>query len=339
MRWTAWIAICLWTGTVASGQPPWVVRGQDDASGSAIRIEAERSQSEAPAGPLSSEPSETPGVATPLGPSVSLEGQDGATSAEEEDPSTSNTALVFTYIPGSGDRFGLFGFDFRTVPRADLPQTATLVINTGWGVTWLDGPQSMDLPPQLYHVALDIGGVARVNDEWTWDWGITPAWFTDWENRRPEAFRLMGRAAAYYNIDARTQFAAGLVYLNRDDIAALPVVGVIWDEPVAGYRHELVFPRPKLSWRWKDSLESSRWIYVNGELGGGSWAIKRPDRTPDVVTLRDYRVVGGIEFRRHKGSRAAIEAGVVFGRALESRTGIGDYSPSPTGILRLWFDY
>jgi len=117
------------------------------------------------------------------------------------------------------------------------------------------------------------------------------------------------------------------------------VVGVIRDDQQAGYHHELVFPRPRFSWRWKETMESSRWAYVGSELGGGSWAIKRLDRTPDVVTLRDFRVLGGLEFRRTKGHRAAIEAGLVFGRTIATRTGVGDYSQPATGMLRLWLDY
>jgi hypothetical protein len=332
MRWLLLLGVAMWGGVAAATEPPWIVRGQDQS----LHID-DVPTANPPAVPL---PDSTTGTVTPLTPAVTLEGADAATEAEEdEEPRDSETALVFTFIPGSGDDLGLFGFDFRTVPRVDLPQAATLSATTGWGITWLDGPDSTDLPPQLYHVALDIGGVSRVNDEWTCDWAITPAWFTDWVNRRPEAFRLMGRWVSYYHIDSHTQVAAGFTYLNRDDIPALPVVGVIFDDQEAGYRHELVFPRPKLSWRWSDTVESSRWVYASGELGGGSWAIKRFDRTPDVVTLRDYRLLAGLEFRRHRGHRAAVEAGVVFGREIESRTGRGDYSPPTQGIVRLWFDY
>lgn len=279
-----------------------------------------------------------------MGKTITLEGpnagkvDDGAEPAESEEKSSTG-ALVFTYIPGNGDQLGLFGFDFRSVPSPDMPQTSTLTMNTGWGITWVDGPHSTDLPPQLYHVTLDLGGIGKIDDTWTVDLALTPAWFTDWENRRPEAFRLMGRAVGYYRIDQELQVAAGFVYLNRDDIPALPVAGVIFDNPTAGRRWELVFPRPKVSWRWKETDEASRWFYVNGELGGGSWAIKRVDRTPDVLTYRDLRLVGGLEFRRKKGRRAAIEAGWVFARSIETRTQIGDYRPNDAFMTRLWLDY
>lgn len=307
-------------------------RGQDDG---AIRIDDAAEADDATDSSISHE---LPLPPTSLNASVPLDGSDASTTGDGELPEL-GSALVVTSLPGSGDSFGLFSVDFRSAPRVDLPQSGTLSMPTGWGITWLDGPTSMDLPPQLYHLTIDMGGVSRVNDQWTFDLGVTPGWFTDFENRRPEAFRMMGRAVAYRDLDSHRQVAAGFVYLDRDDIPALPVVGMVLDDPDAGYHHELVFPRPRLSWRWKETVDTSRWVYVGSELGGGSWAIKRQDRTPDVVTLRDLRLLGGLEFRSNQRRLATIEAGVVFGREIETRTGIGDYSPPATGMVRMWLDY
>ncbi len=281
-----------------------------------------------------------------VGKEVRIEGPGALEDVDDEDEDDSDDAqkttgsgLVFTYVPGSGDQLGLFGFDFRSVPPTDLPQASTLTMNTGWGITWLNGPSSTDLPPQLFHVTIDIGGIAKINDEWAIDLAITPAWYTDWVNRRPEAFRLGGRGAWYYRFDESVQFAAGFVYLNRDDIPALPVAGVVLGNEASGRRYELVFPRPKLAWRIAETETADHWFYVNGELGGGSWAIKRLDRTPDVVTYRDYRLMSGFEFRRKKGRRGAIEAGWLFSRTIESRTGRGDFDPQDAFITRFWVDY
>lgn len=290
-------------------------------------------------------PEPLPPPPSPVGSEVRIEGPGASSDAEDveddaDDAQKSHgSGLVFTYVPGSGDQLGLFGFDFRSVSPTTLPQASTLTMNTGWGITWLNGPNSTDLPPQLFHVTIDIGGITTINDEWAVDLAITPAWYTDWVNRRPEAFRLGGRGAWYYRFDESVQIAAGFVYLNRDDIPALPVVGVVLGNQESGRRYELVFPRPKMAWRIHETETADHWFYVNGELGGGSWAIKRLDRTPDVVTYRDYRLMSGFEFRRKKGRRGAIEAGWLFSRALESRTGRGDYDPQDAFITRLWLDY
>ena len=208
----------------------------------------------------------------------------------------------------------------------------------GWGVTWLNGPASTDLPPRLYQFTFPFAGIVKA-DDWVIDLGVTIGWFTDGVNRRPEMFRALARAAVYYQLDAETQIAAGVVYLDRDDIHALPVAGIIFDSPDEGYRYELVFPRPRALWRVKQTEESSRWLTLTGELGGGSWAIKRDDRTPDVLTLRDIRLLLGLEFRRQNEHRNVFEIGWVSNRAVETRTGRGDYKPPDAFICQFMLEF
>jgi hypothetical protein len=329
------LAVVCATAPSASAETPFVLLRSQNAARIRLVTAAENDVAEvddaeippAPATELEDEPIVTRPIIS--GTAITLEGP-RANVGEKQDRSTAIGSLVFTYLPGDGDQFGLFGFEFRGPPQRHMPQASMLTAQPGWGITWLDGPEKNDLPPQLYHFAFTIGSQMEVNDELVLDLGVTPAWFTDLENRR---------AAWYYRLDSVTQIAAGFVYLNRDDIPALPVAGVILDSREAGRRLELVFPRPKLSWRLAQTETSSRWFSLGGELGGGSWAIKRPDRKPDVVTYRDIKLVGGIEFHGAHARRAAFEAGWVFGRAIESRTGRDDYDPPDTAMIRMWLDY
>lgn len=341
-----WLCLAVWAGSeLASASEP-LVRWSANTSWR-IRLvssdEVADEIAEIPPLPTAPPDDDAPIVAKPLttGPAITLEGPnadlDGDADDEEDEPNPG--ALLFTYVPGGGDDFGWFGFELRDLPPARMPQASMLTAQPGWGITWLNGPQTNDLPPQLYHIGLTLGGQTEINDDLVLDLAISPMWFTDWENRRPEAFRLMGRGAWYLRIGDNTQAAAGFVYLNRDDIAVLPVAGLIIADEVRGQRYELVFPRPKLSWRLSGSETTSRWFTLGGELGGGSWAIKRPDRKPDVITYRDLRLVAGWEFHGIKGRRAAFEAGWLFGRALESRTGRNDYDPPDAAMLRMVLDY
>jgi hypothetical protein len=322
--------------TLGAAEPPFLRLVQTDGESAGV--------AEIPPPPPAEVVDESPIVARPLinGPAITLEGPDAdftGDDSEEDDRKPDPGALVFTYIPGSGDDFGMFGFEFRGTPEPHMPEVSMLTAQPGWGITWLNGPLNNDLPPQLYHFAFTLGGQAKVNDDLVVDLAITPGWYTDFENRRPEAFRLLGRAAWYYRLDQQTQVAAGFVYLNRDDIAILPVAGLILDDEGAGHRYELVFPRPKMSWRLSETGTSSRWFTLGGELGGGSWAVKRPDRKPDVLTYRDFRFVGGLEIHGEDGRRAAFEAGWLFGRAIESRTGRDDYNPPDAAMIRMVLDY
>jgi hypothetical protein len=289
-------------------------------------------------------PAPAPSTHSPIIPSdqpIVLEGVGSASDPDQEEPEEPpDSATVFTYLPGSGDELGIFSLDFKSTSGTSLRDPSIQAMQTGWGITWLTGPHRTDLPPQLYHLTFSFDTLMRVReDDWLLDIALIPGWYTDWENRRPESFRLTGRAVMYYRLDDRRHFGGGLLYLNRDDIPALPFVGLVIKDDAAGYAHDLVFPRPRLSWRITEPDPKSWWVYLLGELGGGSWAIKRFDRTPDVVTLRDLHVMAGLEHRRPNGARAMWEAGYVFERAVRSRTGRGDYDPSDAFQVRCWFEY
>lgn len=339
MRLLHTLAVVLSMSLTVSAAEPFFVRlvaSDEDTVGTA----------EIPPPPSSEDDEEflPPIVAKPIinGPAITLEGPDADITGDEDDEEKAEAdpgAVIFTYIPGGGNDFGLFGVELRSVPPVNMPQASTMTAEPGWGITWLNGPEKNDLPPQLYHLTFTIGGQAKINDDLVLDLAVTPGWYSDWENRRPEAFRLLGRAAWYFRVGDNTQAAAGFVYLNRDDIPILPVVGLIVADEERGQRWELVFPRPKMSWRVSRTETSSRWLTLGGELGGGSWAIKRPDRKPDVLTYRDIRLVGGLEFQGEKGRRAAFEAGWLFGRAIESRTGRDDYNPPDAAMIRMVIDY
>ena len=78
----------------------------------------------------------------------------------------------------------------------------------------------------------------------------------------------------------------GIDYLDRGDIKLLPVGGLIWT-PNPAMRFEVVFPRPRAVFQLSDRYR----LYVSGELGGGSWAIRRVSQDDDLATYRDLRVL------------------------------------------------
>lgn len=296
--------------------------------------------------PTASAPSESlppaPEPTTHFDTSVRLDGLEIETSDEsgnQQKSSGVDVDWVGSYLVGDDDRFNLWTIETRHRPLDSIARASRLTTQPGGGITWINGDPSLDLPDRLYHFAIPIQIDLSSNENVVIDLNVTPAWFTDGVNRRPEMFRLQGGSNIYYRLNPRDSLTAGFVYLNRDDIPALPVFGMLIHDEDAGRRLELVFPQPRLMWRLSPRNGSSIWGVITGELGGGSWAVKRADRTPDVLTYRDYRLTGGIEVRSHDGLRGMLEAGWVFGRRLESRTGLGVADLTDGFLARLWFEY
>jgi hypothetical protein len=236
------------------------------------------------------------------------------------------------WIVGAGDRMGMF---------------TLAMVQRGWwrigqnrfqfnpAVRFVSGPKQTDLPPQLYD--LDIGFVRRntlLDSALSYELALRVGFFADFEGSAREGLRFPGHAVLYYQLSEQRQLILGVDYLDRDDIAVLPVVGAAF-RPFGDLWIEAVFPKPRVAFR----INSERWLYVGARMGGGTWAIERMGGEDDVVNYRDYQVVMGIQQDHVEGYMAFVELGWVFDRDLEYRSGVGDYSPRNTTILRTVLRY
>jgi hypothetical protein len=142
----------------------------------------------------------------------------------------------------------------------------------------------------------------------------------------------------------------------------LPVAGRIWT-PKDWLRVEAIFPRPRLATRIGDS---SHWLFLGGELGGGTWAVERVNpyyvgashahplyvrshitekQFDDNATYRDLRLVFGWESVTEGSLSSSLEIGYVFNRKLSYRHSVGpifprgDYEPPDGFMMRLTARY
>jgi hypothetical protein len=167
---------------------------------------------------------------------------------------------------------------------------------------------------------------------------IAPSVFTDSNNTGRHAFRLPGRALAFWKYSESLTLTGGVLYLDRDDVQAIPSAGVLW-YPRDDWKFELVAPRPRIAWRFSQDDGSARWAYLVGEFGGGTWAIRRASGVHDVATLSDYRLMLGYERKWTSGRSWAAEAGYVFSRQSEYTSGIGDTDLPGAALVRLGATY
>ena len=167
----------------------------------------------------------------------------------------------------------------------------------------------------------------RLDTSWSYDVALRLGWFSDFEGMRREGLRFPGHGVLYYTPSNCLQLLAGVDYLDRDDIAWLPVFGAVF-KPQPDFRVDAVFPRPRVAYRF----DGQRWLYLAAEMGGGTWAIRRADWSNDVATYRDYRLCLGVQ--PEEGSTGYMELGYVFARHLEYRSGTPSYGPLSTTMLR-----
>ena len=250
-----------------------------------------------------------------------------------------------TWLPRlEGDSLGVsnletgavFGFPFL---RRDTP----LLVTPQFAVRYLDGTTTPDLPARLFDSAVEFRHLRRFGQgPWAMDVAVTTGYYSDFEHNDADAFRVSGRGLAVYESSPAAKWILGVAYLNRAGASVLPVAGVIY-EPSPDVRWDLIFPRPRVSWRLPWSPPGSgddKWVYVGGEFGGGIWSIERPvSLTQDVLTYRDFRVLAGFERKIIGGLSRRLEVGYVFGRELEFDSATPDVTLDDTLFLRAGLTY
>lgn len=205
------------------------------------------------------------------------------------------------------------------------------------GIHFVSAPASTDLPQDLYDFSLDTTAFIPINDRWTIQLAAVPSVFSDLKATQ-HAFRMMGRGLVFYRWSQELQLAGGFVYLDRQDIVALPAAGFIWS-PTDDVKFDIMFPRPRIGYRYTHNEERERWVYATGELGGGSWAFQRTNGTDDVATYNDLQLLLGIENKTPAGVSWQFEAGYVFNRRLEYLSTPGEIDYPSTAVLRVILSY
>jgi hypothetical protein len=239
--------------------------------------------------------------------------------------------------PAASSGFALTEIETALTVAVPAPtKNFPLLITPMFDARFLDGPVAPDLPPQLFTTGIDFMWVPKFGDRWRAAIAVAPMVYSDFQSSDADMFRLTGKGVVQWDaIPDKLQFMAGVLYLNRDDVRLFPVIGAIWN-PTPYWNLELVFPRPKLARLINYGADHSDWVYVLGEFGGNSWAVQRDSGLQDKVTLRDLRVMLGVERRKNGGVNYRAEVGFVFAREIEYLSAPGaNYEPADTVLLRL----
>ena len=184
-------------------------------------------------------------------------------------------------------------------------------------VDWLDAAATLDVPEELYQFELQFFYRRPISGRLSAMLIMSPSIRSDLTTS-DNAFRVFALGLLNWKcIPDRLTISGGFVYLGRADLPVLPALGLSWT-PNRVTRLDLQFPRSKLSRRLaKNGGESELWTYLTAGLGGNTWAVTRQDKTTDELSLRDLRIVAGIERLLDGGGGWFAEAGYAMDRRIE----------------------
>ena len=244
---------------------------------------------------------------------------------------------------GGSQGLGMVEMDLQTVLALPCPtRDSPLIITPGYGISALQWSGTRDLPSSLHSAYVQFRFMRRINPRLAIDVAVSPGVFSDYEQGADEMIRIPGHGAAIWTLGPTAKLVGGVGRFDRLDVDVLPIGGLIWT-PNEDTKFEVLFPKPKLArridWFGTCSSEVSDWIYLAGEFGGSTWAIRRANGANDVLNYRDLRLILGWERKSIGMMDYRFEVGYVFGRELEYASPTPKVEPSDTLMIRAGMTY
>ncbi len=175
----------------------------------------------------------------------------------------------------------------------------------------------LDVPDALYETGVKAFWKKVQSERFTTMVLLTPTVRSDFQSSE-QAFKLFGMALLQWQIvPQKLSMTGGAIYTGRQDFPVLPALGLYWT-PSPVWKLDIQFPSPRLSRRLlKDGDTSETWVYLSGVFGGNTWAVQRAGGQDDQLTLRDLRLVLGVEYLLRENRGVFVETGFVFNRSME----------------------
>lgn len=238
------------------------------------------------------------------------------------------------------DGFGVSDVEAKTqlvIPA--FVKGSPLRLAMGFADTFMQTPAGIDVPNQLYGVQAELRWLIPFRESWAADLGAGGGLYSDFSGSGSRGFRVTGRAIVVKTVSDRLKWSAGVLYLGRENLKAVPVAGLIYT-PEDHVKIELLVPRSRIARRvaWVGTRE--HWMYFGLELfGGNSWAIEQSGGAEDIVVYKDNRLIFGYETKAPGALAGRVEAGYVFARHLEFDNDPATLDPGGTMLLRVGLTY
>ncbi len=226
---------------------------------------------------------------------------------------------AYGVIPGSSTNgLGIKTFDLLgtfAVPIDGMDHVITFT--PFFRMDQLNANPGLDVPDALYEAGVKSFWKKVMNERLTTMVLFTPSVRSDFQSSQ-DAFKLFGMALLQWKlVPDKLSMTGGAIYTGRQDFPVLPMMGLLWT-PSPLWKLDIQFPSPRLSRRlMKDGGNSETWGYLAGVFGGNTWAVRRANGTDDQLTLRDLRLVLGVEHLLAENRGVFVETGLVFNRSME----------------------
>lgn len=214
-----------------------------------------------------------------------------------------------------------------------------LGVTPSFRADFIDAAPRVDVPSELFETGLSFFYRKPLHDRLNAMAIVRPSIRSDFTTSN-RALRVFGLGLLTWDYDPEVlSLSFGAVYLDRADLPLLPAAGLTWT-PRPTMKLDLRFPESKLAWRLdKNGAQSETWSYLTAGIGGNTWAVTRNSGLTDELSLRDIRVILGIDHVTDGGGGWFAECGYAFNRRIEYEATATKVSLSDGVILQAGWRY
>lgn len=266
--------------------------------------------------------------------------------AEKQKGFVRDAAVSGTWAPKMGNgsnNLNMYQGDAKITVAAPmkplLGENSYIALSPGFQYYRFEWEHDTEISKDLYTASLMVALGKRFGNQYELTFGISPAYSSDFKTSSSDAWKWPVFAKMLWRCNPRLEFTIGATYLDRDDVPFLPIVGFVW-RPTDDLYFEIMLPRPRIAKRihWWGSQVGNRvsdWIYVGGEIAGGSWAVEVPSRNSSgTLEYYDFRAMVGFERKILNTASFGVEVGYIFGREFSEPHVSGEYKPDGAPFVR-----
>lgn len=262
-------------------------------------------------------------------------------SSDSEEPVRRFRKRAIQKVTVAGGWLGAIGSDdlsssfFETSIDTGVPLGSfenILGVTPGFRADFIQAAPGLDVPSELFDAGVSFFYRKPIRDRLTAMAIVRPSIRSDFTTS-DNAFRIFGLGLLNWErVPEKLTLSFGAVYLGRADLPLLPAVGLTWT-PQPQTRLELRFPESRLAWRLaKDGSASETWSYLTVGIGGNTWAVTRDSGQTDELSLRDVRLMMGLDHVVDGGGGWFAEVGFALNRRIEYASTDSEISLS-NGVL------
>jgi hypothetical protein len=214
-----------------------------------------------------------------------------------------------------------------------------LGVTPSFRADFIDAAPALDVPAELFETGVNFFYRKPIHDRLSAMAIVRPSIRSDFTTS-DNAFRIFGLGLLTWDHTPEVlSLSFGAVYLDRADLPLLPAVGLSWT-PNPTTKLDLRFPESKVAWRLdKNGSQHETWSYLTAGIGGNTWGVTRASGQTDELSLRDIRVILGVDHVTDGGGGWFAEVGYAFNRRIEYEATATEVSLSDGVLLQAGWRY